>query len=68
MITRHGRSVSTVSSVFPNSEAAVDPARQRHHDRGRAHLHRLLHDPPAGLARAHALDRRTLGSRPPLNA
>src|SRR5262245_46815439 len=35
--------------------AAVDPLRERHHDRGRAHVDRLLDDPPPGLAAAHAL-------------
>ena len=56
MITRQGRSASTVSSVLPNSDVPSIRSRQRHHDRGRAHVARLLDDPPAGLAGAHALD------------
>ena len=56
MITRQGRSASTVSSVLPNSEAPLTRCGQRHHDRRRAHVGRLLDDPPPGLAGAHALD------------
>ncbi len=55
-MTRHGRSASTVSSVLPNSEAPLTRSRQRHHDRRRAHVDRLLDDPPPGLAGAHPLD------------
>ena len=56
MITRQGRSASTVSSVLPNSEAPLTRCGQRHHDRRRAHVGGLLDDPPPGLAGAHALD------------
>ena len=38
MITRQGRSASTVSSVLPNTRAAAGAPRQRHDDRLRAHL------------------------------
>ena len=63
MITRHGRSASTVSSVLPNSERAGDAPRQRHHDRRRAHVGRLLDDPAPGLAGADLLD--VAGDPPP---
>ena len=56
MITRHGRSASTVSSVLPNSDAPLTRSRQRHHDRRRAHVDGLLDDPAPGLAGAHPLD------------
>ena len=55
MITRHGRSASTVSSVWPKSDPARR-GRQRHHDRARVHLARLVDDQPAGLAGADLLE------------
>ena len=63
MITRQGRSASTVSSVLPNSDFPVAARRQRHHQRARLDLARLLDDPPAGLARAHLLP--VAGHAPP---
>ena len=55
MITRHGRSARTVSTVLPNRRRA-DPRRQRHDERVGAHRARLLDDQPAAAAGTHALD------------
>ena len=54
MITRQGRSASTVSSDLPNSDIPVR-RRERHDDRPRVDLIRLLDDPASGLAWAHLL-------------
>ena len=62
MITRHGRSASTVSTVLPNS---VVPTRggSGMTMRVRAHLARLVDDQAARLAGAHLLD--VAGDAPP---
>ena len=55
MITRQGRSASTVSSVRPKSEAPVRLGGSVHHDRPGLDLARLVHDAAPGLARPHLL-------------
>ena len=55
MITRHGRSASTVSSVRPNSDVPVRRGGSAITNRARVDLARLLHDPAARLARADLL-------------
>ena len=55
MITRQGRSASTVSIVLPNTDAPEIALGQREHDGRRAHVLRLLDDPAAGLPGAHLL-------------
>ena len=55
MITRAGRSWSTVSSVRPKIEAPVRPRGQRHNDGAGADLPGVLDDPPPGLPGPHLL-------------
>ena len=55
MITRHGRSASTVSSVRPNSDDVLRRLGGGHHDRAGPDLARLVHDPPARLTGADLL-------------